>query len=172
MAASASARTGRLLKALLTKPIKPGQRELLSELAAVVGARQDVNEVCEVLESQRDAGGDFGVYFAAEVLNGLGEGMARRGKHLHTFLKSLPAEKLRLVNRIEQQFLLMLGDEKRPRARGIESEDCSPMSAGALPNPMAYDCLTIILNSNLESKLAWKRFAPCPPTISPKSPRF
>jgi putative heme-binding domain-containing protein len=62
------------------------------ELAAIVGARKDEGEIRELLQNLK-------ISDSLSVLNGLGEGMARRGNHLATFLKLLPDDNEKLFGR-------------------------------------------------------------------------
>jgi len=100
VAASAAGRTGKLMRSLLTPQWDDARPTLLRELAASVGARQDVTEVCEVLERIWQAHGDYSL----PVLNGLGEGMARRGTQFASFLNELPAAQQQTAKKIRSTY--------------------------------------------------------------------
>jgi putative membrane-bound dehydrogenase-like protein len=86
-------RAGSLIVALfapalhLTEHPSPARLLLLQELATCVGARRDPQEVATVLEALP---ADKAAWQVA-VLNGLADGMGRRGTQLGTFLASLPS---------------------------------------------------------------------------------
>jgi putative membrane-bound dehydrogenase-like protein len=89
-------RAGVLLAALL-KPAQgltdrptPDRLALLRELAALVGARREPGEVAEVLAALLALTGPEAVRWQMAGLNGLADGMGRRGTQLAAFLKSLP----------------------------------------------------------------------------------
>lgn len=68
----------------------PERLTLLRELAALAGARRDVDEVAEVLRVLSHLEGQADRRWALAGLEGLAEGMSRRGTQLGVFLKTLP----------------------------------------------------------------------------------
>ncbi|MBI1914012.1 MAG: HEAT repeat domain-containing protein [Planctomycetes bacterium] len=98
VASSVPKRAGALVARLLetklglTKERSAGRLALLRELAALVGARRDAKEVAGLLLvvtslSEKDAAA-----WQLAAVEGLAEGMSRRGTQLGAFLKSLPKE--------------------------------------------------------------------------------
>src|SRR5262249_21732787 len=92
-------RAGALIVALcrdrkgLTTQATTGRLTLLQELAALVGARRDADEVAAVLTGLGALPGTDAVRWQMEGLDGLPEGMGRRGTQLAAFLQGLPAAK-------------------------------------------------------------------------------
>ena len=88
---SVATRSGKLVAALLkgglTKKASDGRLALLRELSAVVGARQDAEEVAGLLHTLADTDSRR---WEMTGLDGLAEGMGRRGTQLGTFLTGLP----------------------------------------------------------------------------------
>jgi putative membrane-bound dehydrogenase-like protein len=74
----------------LTNKMTPSGLQLLRELSAVIGAQQDPGAVAEFLERLLKWPRHR---LMMAGLNGLADGMGRRGTHLATFLKSLPPAK-------------------------------------------------------------------------------
>jgi len=110
-AAAASAvprRAGALLAELLkpdmglTANATPGRLALVQELAALVGARQEPNEVAALLAALRTLAGKDGVRWQMAGLNGLADGMGRRGRQLSAFLHALPAEQRQAAGAAEE----------------------------------------------------------------------
>src|SRR5581483_1213936 len=83
-ASSVPRRAGLLIDRILAVQPKPAEplRELLHDLAAVVGARQEQAEVVGVLSTLRRQQGAGAVQVQLTVLGGLADGVGRRGKHL------------------------------------------------------------------------------------------
>jgi putative membrane-bound dehydrogenase-like protein len=79
-----------LLKQGLTKEATAGRLMLLQELAALVGARQDGPEVAGLLQSLAGLSKKDASRWQMTGLDGLAEGMGRRGAQLGVFLKALP----------------------------------------------------------------------------------
>jgi putative membrane-bound dehydrogenase-like protein len=82
-----------LLKAGLTGKVSAGRLALLGELSAIVGARQDPDEAAGLLQSLAALGGKDAPRWQMTGLDGLTEGMGRRGTQLGSFLKTLPEGK-------------------------------------------------------------------------------
>ncbi len=88
-------RAGMLLTTLLQPPfrlskqIKPERLVLVTELAALTGARQDSDEVMQVLERLFAITGDEATRWQAAGVDGIARGMGRRGTRLSEFLISL-----------------------------------------------------------------------------------
>lgn len=97
VASSVPKRAGKLMGILLSsgsmKPLSPSRLVLLQELAALVGARQDPGEVADVLDVLQVLSGKDGLPLQMAGLNGLADGMGRRGTQLGEFLKKLPVER-------------------------------------------------------------------------------
>src|SRR5206468_4267456 len=64
----------------------------LRELAAVIGARQDADEVAGLLTLLPAIDGKDAARWQMTGLDGLAEGMGRRGTQLGAFLKTLPED--------------------------------------------------------------------------------
>jgi putative membrane-bound dehydrogenase-like protein len=77
----------------LTARATDGRQALLRELAALVGARRDPDEVADLLSTLAALPGQDGVRWQMTGLDGLAEGMGRRGTQLAAFLASLPASR-------------------------------------------------------------------------------
>ncbi len=96
VASSVHGRTGELIAELirreqgLTTRLTPERLALLKELTALVGARRDPDEVAAVLTALLGVEGKERDRWQVAALEGLADGMGRRGTHLATFLKSLP----------------------------------------------------------------------------------
>jgi putative membrane-bound dehydrogenase-like protein len=99
LASSVPGRAGAMIdhfigaRAELRLPAVPPYLALLRELALLVGARRDTEEVSDVLRILLDQGGKEAVSWQLVGLDGLAEGMARRGTQLGTFLQGLPASR-------------------------------------------------------------------------------
>jgi putative membrane-bound dehydrogenase-like protein len=98
VASAVPRRTGALLATLLkpasglTAKVTPGWLALVQELAALAGARQEPNEVATLLGTLQALPGKDGVRWQMAGLNGLADGMGRRGRQLSAFLHALPVE--------------------------------------------------------------------------------
>jgi len=96
IASSVPKRAGALIVSLLsreqglTKRMTAGRLSLLRELATLVGGRRDPAEVAKVLLVLRALPEKEGERWQMAALEGMAEGMGRRGGHLGSFLKSLP----------------------------------------------------------------------------------
>jgi putative membrane-bound dehydrogenase-like protein len=92
-------RAGALIVALcqdrkgLTTLTTPGRLTLLQELAALVGARRDADEVANVLTVLGTLPSSDAVRWQMAGLNGIADGMGRRGSQLAAFLQTLPEGK-------------------------------------------------------------------------------
>jgi len=84
---------GALLKSGLTGELSAGRLALLGELSAIVGARQDPDEVAGLLQSLAALDSKDAPRWQMTGLEGLAEGMGRRGTQLSAFLKTLPEGK-------------------------------------------------------------------------------
>ncbi len=95
VASAVPKRAGALLSVLLqparslTTPPMASRITLVQELAAFVGARREPEEVARVLAALGTLPGRDAVRWQMAGLNGLAEGMGRRGTQLGVFLKSL-----------------------------------------------------------------------------------
>ncbi|HEV3443918.1 MAG TPA: PVC-type heme-binding CxxCH protein [Gemmataceae bacterium] len=78
------------MKAGLLAQLTPGRLTLLQELAALVGGRRDAAEVGETLAALAAISGHDQVRWQMAGINGLADGMGRRGTQLAAFLQSLP----------------------------------------------------------------------------------
>ncbi|HEV3115626.1 MAG TPA: PVC-type heme-binding CxxCH protein, partial [Gemmataceae bacterium] len=97
VASAVPRRAGALLATLcraqsgLLDGITPGRLALLQELAALIGGRQDPAEVGNFLSLLAGIQNGNRVRWQMTALNGLAEGMGRRGTQLSVFLEALPA---------------------------------------------------------------------------------
>jgi putative membrane-bound dehydrogenase-like protein len=98
----AGALIGRLLPPTgdLTAKATPGRLALLHELSALVGARRDPDEVGGALEALQGLPGKDRARWQVAGLNGLAEGMSRRGTQMAAFLDSLPASRRPVVEKV------------------------------------------------------------------------
>ncbi|MGH7172443.1 MAG: PVC-type heme-binding CxxCH protein, partial [Gemmataceae bacterium] len=118
VASAVPRRAGMLLSALLkqdaglTVKVMPGRLAVVQELAALVGARQEPKEVVALLASlhtlsgkddRRDAGA-IAMRWQMAGLNGLADGMGRRGRQLSAFLHALSADNHQAVELAEALF--------------------------------------------------------------------
>jgi putative membrane-bound dehydrogenase-like protein len=87
---------GWMEKELADQP-SAGRLRLLRELAELVGGRQDRGEVADVLDALLKLLGKDKAAWQMATLEGLAEGMGRRGTQLSVFLASLPEAKKPLV---------------------------------------------------------------------------
>jgi putative membrane-bound dehydrogenase-like protein len=107
VASAVPRRAGALLAALLkpavglTAKAAPERLALVQELAALVGARQEPSEVAALLTALQALPGDDGVRWQMAGLNGVADGMGRRGRQLSAFLHALPAEKRKAAESAE-----------------------------------------------------------------------
>jgi putative membrane-bound dehydrogenase-like protein len=98
IASSVPNRAGGLLTNLLRPPfrfseqIKPDRLAFVHDLAALAGARQDSDEVMQVLEALFAITDDGSTRWQAAGLDGLARGMGRRGTRLSDFLVSLSSD--------------------------------------------------------------------------------
>ncbi|CAN5870952.1 hypothetical protein BH23PLA1_BH23PLA1_22710 [soil metagenome] len=98
VASSVPDRAGALIATLLSPEINltaeadPGRLALLRELAALVGARRDPEEVAATLSAlvDLDEAGQADDRWPIAALNGLADGLGRRGARLADFLGILP----------------------------------------------------------------------------------
>jgi putative membrane-bound dehydrogenase-like protein len=102
LASAVPRRAGALLSALLepdselTSKVTPGRLALVQELATLVGARQQPEEVAAMLTGLHALSGtdnrrNAGLRWQTAGLTGLADGMGRRGRQLSDFLHTLPA---------------------------------------------------------------------------------
>jgi putative membrane-bound dehydrogenase-like protein len=82
----------------LTSQLTPDRLALLQELATLVGARRDPDEVANVLTVLGTLPGSEAGRWQMAGLNGLADGMGRRGTQLAAFLQTLPATKKTAVD--------------------------------------------------------------------------
>jgi len=87
----AGALAGALCKGSLTEKITSSRLTLLQELAALVGGRRDPAEVAALLGTLASLSDNEKVRWQLAGLNGLADGMGRRGTQLAVFLETLPA---------------------------------------------------------------------------------
>jgi putative membrane-bound dehydrogenase-like protein len=101
VASAVPKRAGALIATLcqggLTDQVRPDTLTLLQELATLVGARRDVEEVARLLETLGGLATKDRFRWQMAGMNGLAEGMGRRSTQLASFLKSLPASKTEVV---------------------------------------------------------------------------
>jgi putative membrane-bound dehydrogenase-like protein len=96
VASAVPARAGALLVTLLRPPFDlaakamPERLGLLRDLAALAGGRRDSGEVAAVLSTLAAVAGSDALRWQMTGLDGLAEGMGRRGTQLGEFLKGLP----------------------------------------------------------------------------------
>ncbi|HKI32719.1 MAG TPA: PVC-type heme-binding CxxCH protein [Gemmataceae bacterium] len=102
VASSVAKRSGKLVAVLqkggLTSEASAGRLTLIAELSAVVGARQDGDEVADLLHTLDCINTRDARRWQMAGLDGLAEGMGRRGTQLGGFLKTLPADKHRAAD--------------------------------------------------------------------------
>jgi putative membrane-bound dehydrogenase-like protein len=84
-------------KAARREPRPPGIVALLHDLASVVGARQDIDEIAGVLTDLKRLAGPDAVPVQMTVIGGLADGTGRRGEQLASVLKRLPPDKQSLT---------------------------------------------------------------------------
>jgi putative membrane-bound dehydrogenase-like protein len=111
VASSVPQQPGALLTAVLSRPLwtsrEPtrGQQLLVQELAALVGARRDVQEIGSVLaELTRLSGGPATQRTQRGVLLGISQALARRGSSLQEQLKKLPSTEANLKQHVDRLF--------------------------------------------------------------------
>jgi putative membrane-bound dehydrogenase-like protein len=101
-------RAGRLIAALLqpqrglTHGASPDWLSLLHELAALVGARRDPEEVAGVLDALAALRMREAARWQMTGIDGLAQGMERRGTQLSAFLGALPASRRAAAERTTQ----------------------------------------------------------------------
>jgi putative membrane-bound dehydrogenase-like protein len=97
VASAVPRRTGRLIaalcedKAIRTETPTPGRLRLLEELSALAGSRRDTDEVAGVLDALARLPVKGRVAWQMAGLDGLAQGMGRRGMQLSAFVEKLPA---------------------------------------------------------------------------------
>ena len=139
----------------LTDQATPGRLALVRELAALVGARQEPNEVAALLDTLQALLGGDGVRWQMAGLNGLADGMGRRGRQLSAFLHALPAEKRKAADAAEA-LLTQAGRVCTDGKRGLgERLDAVRLLAHARPE-VALPILSRLLRDDpaLELRLA------------------
>jgi putative membrane-bound dehydrogenase-like protein len=102
----------------------PGRVALLQELAALVGARRDGEEVAALLAGLTALGGKDAQRWQMAGLLGLTDGMARRGTQLGTFLEGLPEgqrKSTRAVEALLGQAAKVGADDKRSTGERLEA---------------------------------------------------
>jgi putative heme-binding domain-containing protein len=119
-------RAGELLSMLLGEnaellgEITPDRLKFVSELAALVGGRQDPREAGDVLEAAFAVAGPRAAAWQMGVRRGLADGVARRSVTWSDFLGKLPPERQPLVAKLEA---LLEGMTKLARAGTGHSPD-------------------------------------------------
>jgi putative membrane-bound dehydrogenase-like protein len=104
LATAVSNDTGFLIQAVLNqefvqappnekKASQVSRRELVKELATIVGARRDPSEVALVLETLADLPGEGALAWQIVGLSGLADGVGRRGGQLAELLNTLPEDR-------------------------------------------------------------------------------
>jgi putative membrane-bound dehydrogenase-like protein len=89
VASAVPTRAGALLRGLFAPgKTEPSRLLMMQELAALVGARRDPEEVSDLLKQLVSP--RYPHRFGLAVLNGLADGMTRRGTQLSAFLRTLP----------------------------------------------------------------------------------
>jgi putative membrane-bound dehydrogenase-like protein len=129
--ASAVPRHADVLLAALLKPevgltvqVTPERLALVQELAALIGARQEPREMANLLGVLRALSGKEAVRWRLAGLNGLADGMGRRGRQLSAFLHALPAEHHQAAEAAEEllaQAGQLCTDSKRTLAERIDA---------------------------------------------------
>ncbi len=107
VASAVPARAGALLRRLLART---DHAALVRELSALVGARRDPAEVTSVLAGLAP----LDARRQTAVLNGLAEGMARRGAQLGTFLKSADPKGREAAEALLSNAAALAADPARP----------------------------------------------------------
>ncbi|MBY0526019.1 MAG: c-type cytochrome [Gemmataceae bacterium] len=128
VASAVPTRAGALLIELfrsdLTKQTTPDRLQLVQELAALVGGRQDASEVADFLDALLAlTGKDAGTWQMAGR-KGLAEGMLRRGVQLSAFLDKLPKERRGLLEKMDalmRKTLKLARDGKGPAPERVEA---------------------------------------------------
>ncbi|HEY7326480.1 MAG TPA: PVC-type heme-binding CxxCH protein [Gemmataceae bacterium] len=98
VASAVPKRAGALLAILLktdtelTAKATQERLALVQELATIVGSRLEASEVTAALSALKTLSGKDGMRWQVAGLNGLANGMGRRGRQLSEFLRELPAE--------------------------------------------------------------------------------
>lgn len=154
-------RAGALLAALLkpevglTVKATPGKLALMQELAALIGARQEPSEIAAILKALQMLSVKDEVRWQMAGLNGLADGMGRRGRQLSAFLRALPAEH-RQASDVAEELLAQAGRVCIDRKREMgERVDAVRLLAHARPE-MALPILSRLLAEDpiLEVRLA------------------
>jgi putative membrane-bound dehydrogenase-like protein len=115
-------RAGMLLGKLLQADspllqVQTGGVQLVQELAAVVGARQDAAEITQLVQALAAVGGPQRQRWQMAGLGGLADGMGRRGMQLASCLAALPADRRQAVHTAEEllgQAAKLAADRSRP----------------------------------------------------------
>lgn len=106
VASSVPTRAGALLATLFDAGIikQPGtdRLQLVQELAALVGARQDPTEVVHTLQNTLKLTGKDAAGWQMAVRKGLADGMQRRGTQLSAFVEKLPKDQRGLLEKMDK----------------------------------------------------------------------
>jgi putative membrane-bound dehydrogenase-like protein len=128
VASSVCRRAGPLVATLvrqgLTDERSAGRFILLNELSALVGGRQDADEVAGLLETLATLPGSDGDRWRLAGLDGLTEGMGRRGTQFNVFLATRPSSRKAVVERATQlltRAALVAADDKREPADRVSA---------------------------------------------------
>lgn len=100
----------------LTARATPGRLALLRELATLIGARRDTEEIATLLQVLSELDIKDRLHWQAAGLNGLSEGLARRGEQMAAFVEALSASRRPLVeqvNRLLAEAATVAGDLRR-----------------------------------------------------------
>ena len=129
VASSVPEQAGALIETLLTHrqfapQTIPSHRLVLVELAAIVGARRNADEVAALLGTLRRFTAAADPHWQFAVLNGLADGMSRRGTRLTAFLESLGEAHRAQVKQAETLFTRAetLLREKKPEDVALRLE--------------------------------------------------
>lgn len=111
-----------LLKSGLTAQPSADRLALLRELTTLVGARRETAEVASTLDDLLGLQGTDAVRWQMAGLNGLADGMGRRGTQLGAFLAKLPAAHAPTAARMTsllQEATALAGDSRREAAERL-----------------------------------------------------
>ncbi len=153
VASSVPTRSGALLGKLLgpggdlAAKAAPGRVALLHELSAVVGARRDGAEVAGLLDLLAGLSGKDRGRWQTAGLNGLAEGMGRRGTQLAAFLETLTDTRRPTADKA-LALLARAADLAKEPARPLEDRVAAVRLLAHAPWKVAGPALTALLGAD------------------------
>src|SRR5262249_20657896 len=125
--------------------VTPARLQLVGELAALVGARRDPEEVARVVKALSQVSGKGRQRWQMAGLNGVADGLGRRGTQLGAFVDQLPkveTEVRRVVAELLHAAAAVARDAKRELPERVDALRLMAHAAWQTASPVLTDLLT------------------------------